>query len=59
MNSKLYLSGPEIIYNFLLAFSMAYYSKVKDINELKDQIPLLKIQKEDTKLSIMQKVISS
>ena len=42
VNSKLYLSGPEIIYNFLLAFSMAYYSKVKDINELKDQIPLLK-----------------
>ncbi len=32
----------KIIYNFLLAFSMAYYSKVKDINELKDQIPLLK-----------------
>ncbi len=42
VNSKLYLSGPEIIYNFLLAFSMAYFSKVKDINELKDQIPLLK-----------------
>ena len=42
VNSKLYLSGPEIINNFLLAFSMAYYSKVKDINELKDQIPLLK-----------------
>ena len=42
VNSKLHLSGPEIIYNFLLAFSMAYYSKVKDINELKDQIPLLK-----------------
>lgn len=42
VNSKLYLSGPEIIYNFLLAFSMAYFSKVKDINELKDQIPFLK-----------------
>jgi len=42
VNSKLYLSGPEIIYNFLLAFSMAYFSKVKDISELKDQIPLLK-----------------
>ena len=42
VNSKLHLSGPEIIYNFLLAFSMAYYSKVKDINALKDQIPLLK-----------------
>ena len=31
INSKLHISGPEIIYNFLLAFSMAYYSKVKDI----------------------------
>jgi len=42
INSKLHISGPEIIYNFLLAFSMAYYSKVKDIGELKKQIPLLK-----------------
>ena len=42
VNSKLYISGPEIIYNFLLAFSMAYFSKVKDFNELKDKIPLLK-----------------
>ncbi len=42
VNSKIHISGPEIINNFMLAFSMAYFSKVKDINELKDQIPLLK-----------------
>ena len=42
IKSKLKISGPEIINNFLLAFSMAYFSKVKDINELKNQIPLLK-----------------
>jgi len=42
INSKLHISGPEIINNFLLAFSMAYFSDVKDINELKDQIPILK-----------------
>ena len=42
VKSKLEISGPEIINNFLLAFSMAYFSKVKDINELKNKIPLLK-----------------
>ena len=27
--SEINISGPEIVNNFLLAFSMAYYSKVK------------------------------
>jgi len=40
--SEINISGPEIVNNFLLAFSMAYYSKVKDIDELKKNIPLLR-----------------
>ena len=41
VESDINISGPESINNFLLAFSMAYFSKVRDLDVLKGNIPRL------------------
>jgi len=42
IKEKLTISGPESVYNFLLAFGMAYYSELYDLEILKSNIKTLK-----------------
>jgi len=42
IKEKLTITGPESVYNFLLAFGMAYYSELYDLEILKNNIITLK-----------------
>ena len=42
IKEKLTITGPESVYNFLLAFGMAYYSELYDLEILKSNIKTLK-----------------
>jgi len=42
IKEKLTITGPESVYNFLLAFGLAYYSELYDLEVLKNNIKTLK-----------------
>jgi len=42
IKEKLTITGPESVYNFLLAFGLAYYSELYDLEILKNNIKTLK-----------------
>ena len=42
IKEKLTITGPESVYNFLLAFGLAYYSELYDFEALKNNIKTLK-----------------